>query len=32
MIVALVGGGWIAGLALAFHASSSAVEALLPRR
>jgi len=31
MIVALVGGGWIAGLALAFHAPSSAVEALLPR-
>jgi hypothetical protein len=31
MIVALVGGGWIAWQALAFGVPSSAVEVLLPR-
>jgi hypothetical protein len=31
MIVALVGGGWIAWQALAFHVPSSAVETWLPR-
>jgi hypothetical protein len=32
MIVALLGGGWLAYHAVEFHAPASVVEALLPRR